>query len=140
MGLWLEVAAAVPRPAGGVYREASQVVIQQNPHHNKNKKHIKIATWSIRSMKEIGKQQMLYEELDRLNINLVGFSETFLPEYQEYPLRLTKLNNRTYTLIQGPSNTQIRKGAAFLIRKGVAFLLDRNLRDQVQRVCIEKIS
>ena len=72
------------------------------------------------------------EELDRLNINLVGLSETFLPEYQEYPLRLTKLNNRTYTLIQGPSNTQIRKG--------VAFLNDRNLRDQVQRVCIEKIS
>ena len=27
-----------------VYCEASQVVNQQNPHHNKNKKHIKIAT------------------------------------------------------------------------------------------------
>ena len=113
-----------------VYCEASQVVNQRNPHHNKNKKHIKIATWNIRSMKEIGKQQLLCEELDRLNIDLVGLSETFLPEYQEYPLRPTKLNNRTYTLIHGPCNTQSRKG--------VAFLIDRNLRDQVQRVCIEK--
>ena len=81
-------------------------------------------------MKEIGKQQLLCEELDRLNIDLVCLSETFLPEYQEYPLRPTKLNNRTYILIHGPCNTQGRKG--------VAFLIDRNLRDQVQRVCIEK--
>ena len=114
----------------GVYREASQIVIQQNPHHNKKKKHIEIATWNIWSMKEVGKQQMLCEELDRRNIDLVGLSETFLPEYQEYPLRPTKLSNRTYTLIHGPCNTQGRKG--------VAFLIDRNIRDQVRRVCIEK--
>ena len=107
-----------------VYCEASQVVNQRNPHHNKNKKHIKTATWNIRSMKEIGKHQLLCEELDRLNRDLVGLSETFLPEYQEYPLRPTKLNNRTYTLIHGPCNTQGRKD--------VAFLIDRNLRDQVQ--------
>ena len=41
MGLWLEVAAAVLRPGGGVYREASQVVIQRNPHYNKTKSTLK---------------------------------------------------------------------------------------------------
>ena len=73
---------------------------------------------------------MLCEELDRLNIDSIGLSEDFLPENQEHPLSPTKLNNRTYTLVHGPCNTQGRKG--------VAFLIDRNLRDQVQRVCIEK--
>ena len=54
-------------------------------NHNKNKKHVKIATWNIRSMKEIGKQQMLCEELDRLNIALVGLSEDFYQNIQNIP-------------------------------------------------------
>ena len=46
------------------------------------------------SLREIGKQRILCEELDTLNIDLVGLLETFLPEYQEYPLRPTKPNNQ----------------------------------------------
>ena len=52
-----------------LYCEASQVIIQRNPYHDNNKRHTKIATWNIRSLREIGKQQILCEELDRLNID-----------------------------------------------------------------------
>ena len=43
----------------------------------------RIGTWNIRGLQEIGKQKMICEELDRLNINVMGLSETFSKEEKQ---------------------------------------------------------
>ena len=90
--------------------EAPQVVSKRKPQTKK----LKIATWNIRSLKETGKQQMLCEEMDRLNINVMGLAETYI-KANTYTLRPTKRNERTYKLYASDCDDKGRKGVGFLI-------------------------
>ena len=76
---------------------------------------LRIGTWNIRGLQQSGKQQMICEELDRLNINVMGLSETFSKEEKQYNLRPIKGNNRTYRIYKSAGDERNRKGVAFLV-------------------------
>ena len=75
----------------------------------------RIGTWNIRGLQDTGKQQMICEELDRLNINVMGLSETFSKEEKQYNLRPTKGNNRKYRIYKSAGDERNREGVAFLV-------------------------
>ncbi|KAG1671311.1 LINE-1 retrotransposable element ORF2 protein [Nymphon striatum] len=106
--------------------EAPQVVIKRNPLDRKGRQRLKLATWNVRGLREVGKQQMVGEELDRLNIHIAGLSETFLPE-SEYLLRPTIRNQRCYKVLTSGCDRNGRRGVALLI-------------DSKYEPCIMKIS
>lgn len=58
---------------------ASQVVIPRNPYKTRKKtvpQHLKIATWNVQSMYESGKAHNIVKEMNRLQIDILGISET----------------------------------------------------------------
>ena len=58
---------------------------------------------------------MKCEELDRLNINVMGLSETCSKEEKQHNVRPTKGNNRTYRIYKSSGDERNRKGVAFLV-------------------------
>lgn len=71
------------------YCRASQVVSKRNPYKLENKMEIerkpcqRIATWNIQSMYESGKSHNIVQEMKRLNIDVLGLSETRWPSSGE---------------------------------------------------------
>ena len=57
---------------------------------------------------------MLCEEMDRLNIDVMGLAETYI-KANTYTLRPTKRNERTYKLYASDCDDKRRKGVGFLI-------------------------
>ena len=57
---------------------------------------------------------MLCEEMDRLNIDVMGLAETYI-KANPYTLRPTKRNKRTYKLYVSDCDDKGRKGVGFLI-------------------------
>ena len=86
----------------------------------------------MRALREKGKQQMTSEEMDRMNIDLMGLSETFLPAEAQYRLRPTKRNNRTYKILTSSSDS---KG-----RKGVGIMFDEKMEPLIENVVIKGCS
>ena len=57
---------------------------------------------------------MLCEEIDRLNVDVMGLAETYI-KANAYTLRPTKRNERTYKLYVSDCDDKGRKGGGFLI-------------------------
>ena len=86
---------------------------------------LRICTLNNRGLQETGKQQMICEELDRLNINVMGLSEAFSNEEKQYNRRPTKGNNRTYRIYQSAGDERNRKGVAFLVDVRLECFIER---------------
>ena len=56
------------------------VVGNQDRHQNtvQNKKKLKISTWNVRAMYQNDKYENLEQDMERLQINILGISETHL--------------------------------------------------------------
>ena len=99
------------RTSSGRGRDEAPLVVNKRKPQTKK---LKIATWNIRSLKETGKQHMLCEEMDRLNIDVMGLAETYI-KANTYTLGPTKRNERTYKLYASDCDDKGRKGVGFLI-------------------------
>ena len=82
---------------------------------------IRIATWNVRGLNRVGKQQLICEEMDMLNVNILGLSETFLEEAQ-YNLRPTIKGNKTFTIYTAGRLKNGRRGVGFLVNKDIEVL------------------
>jgi exonuclease III len=82
---------------------------------------IRIATWNVRGLNRVGKQQLICEQMDWLNVNVLGMSETFL-DVSEYCLRPTKAKGITYRLLCAGKNTSGRRGVGFLVDERIEIL------------------
>lgn len=91
---------------------ASQVVIPRNPYKTRKKtvpQHLKIATWNVQSMYESGKAHNIVKEMNRLQIDILGISETRWPNSGECKIL-------EHTIYHSGNNTlQHRNGTAIIV-------------------------
>ena len=62
----------------------------------------------------MGKQQLICEEMDEMDVSILGMSETYL-EQIKYNLRPTIRHKRTYTIHTAGKNKNGHRGVGFLI-------------------------
>ena len=78
----------------------------------KNK--LRIATWNVRSLKQDGKLENIIQEMERMEIDIMGLSETFHKEDFKKRVGLPDRQN-DYILINAGSDDH-RKGVAFIYK------------------------
>lgn len=102
---------------------ASQVVSKRNPCDNeetktktnqdRNDNVLKIGTWNVRSMYEPGRMHNAIREMQRLNIDILGISDTRWPDSGQ----LNTTNGIMY--FSGNDETHHRNGVAILVARNV---------------------
>uniref|UniRef100_A0A1W7RAL1 Endonuclease-reverse transcriptase n=1 Tax=Hadrurus spadix TaxID=141984 RepID=A0A1W7RAL1_9SCOR len=80
-------------------------------------KSLRIGTWNVRGLNATGKMANVIQEMERLNVDIMGISETFWKESNDFQTSLP--NKNTYIVINcGEGNH--RKGVAFILNKEIA--------------------
>ena len=79
---------------------------------------MKIATWNVRSLKQDGKIENILQEMERLEVDIVGISETYYKEDLTIKIGLPD-KKEDYTLVNSGSDDN---------RKGVAFIYNRKFK------------
>ena len=67
----------IPRPAGIAVSSRQHQGRQQATvcRTNTKKKPLKIATWNVRTLNQDGKLENVIQEMDRMNLNVLGLAE-----------------------------------------------------------------
>lgn len=80
----------------------------------KTKKHLQIGTWNVRSLYEAGKLANTIKEMKRLNIDILGVSETFWSNSGKF-----QSDDKTI-FYSGNDTRNHRKGVGIIVSKNVA--------------------
>ena len=78
------------------------------------KNQLQIGTWNVRGLNQAGKLANICREMERLNIGVLGLSETFWKDNAEFITTLP--NGREFRVITSGGD-ESRKGVAFVIEK-----------------------
>ena len=80
----------------------------------KKKNKIRMATWNVRSLKQNGKLENVIQEMERMEVDIMGISETFYKE--DFKKRVGLPDSQSnYVLINAGSDDN-RKGVAFVYK------------------------
>ena len=96
----------------------------------------KISTWNVRSLYQAEKLANVAKEMIRMNIDVLGVSETFWKETGDFRYHIT--NNEDFRVIFAGGNEH-RKGVAFVMR-GVAKDSIINYSLKSERIIIVRLS
>merc|ERR1711915_771646 len=80
----------------------------------KKKNKIRMATWNVRSLKQNGKLENVIQEMQRMEVDIMGISETFYKEDFKKRVGLPD-SQSSYVLINAGSDDN-RKGVAFVYK------------------------
>ena len=80
----------------------------------RKKNKLRIATWNVRSLKQNGKLENVIQEMERMEIDVMGVSETFYKEDMKRRVGLPD-SQSNYILINAGSDDN-RKGVAFIYK------------------------
>lgn len=75
---------------------------------------IKLGTWNVTSMYKAGKSQNIAQEMERLNIDILGISETRWPSSGK-----CQIGKHHMIYYSGSNDTQHRNGVAVMVRKNL---------------------
>lgn len=92
-------------PGGTVLKEA------------RKKKVMKIGTWNVRSLYEGGKIHNVLQEMQRLEVNIMGMSETRWPDQGEMLFEQSKI------YYSGNNEQQHRNGVAIVVHRNLKHLV-----------------
>ena len=94
--------------------ERNRVKQKMRKGKRRQRNKLKIATWNVRSLKQSGKLENIIQEMERMEIDVMGISETFYKEDFKRRVALPDSENN-YMLINAGSEDN-RKGVAFIYK------------------------
>ena len=87
-----------------------------NPRLDTRRKSMKIATWNVRTLYQEGKIENVIQEMNRMNLNIVGLAET-----RWTGAAVTKVGNKVFMYSGGSTH-----------ERGVGILFDESLENSLK--------
>ena len=84
----------------------------------RKKNKLRVATWNVRSLKQNGKLENVIQEMERMEVDVMGISETFYKDDFKKHVGLSD-SKSNYILINAGSDDN-RKGVAFIYKRKLA--------------------
>ncbi|KAI5700378.1 hypothetical protein M8J77_008043 [Diaphorina citri] len=106
-------------------------------YHQKNKDVLTIGTWNVRGLNNLGKVDNVIKEMNSMNIDILGMSETFLRGTNDYNTTLTSTDERYRIITSGGEKS--RRGVGVILNQKCSKLVSSviNVSDRVIAVRIE---
>ena len=77
-----------------------------------------IGTWNVRSLVQPGKLACVIQEMNRMNVDIMGISETFWKEAGEFITNIPTVNETFKVIYSGGDNS--RRGVAVILKENIA--------------------
>ena len=101
-------------PEGGIPRPDGALMATGNRNNIQLRKAIRIGTWNVRSLIQIGKQKLLSDELSRNQIAICGLSEVWMLGRGHFT------TDDGHTIAYSGHDEMQRQGVAVWLRKDIA--------------------